>query len=169
MVNQTSKKKGPEVSSAATAVQTRVSRVDSRAVQAESPLYRYMQRKYREHHRRVVSWRKAARWALFFYPIVTAIVLAVPFVAVKILFRHLYNTQPEWFTGVLPPESSSFVLPLCSTLSGAALFGGFLLGVAFGIARSRALCFEAERVELKVRQSFYLGKLARKHKKAKLA
>lgn len=166
-MNQTSKKKLSESSNAAPAVQTRVSKVDSHVAPNELPLYRYMRRKYREHYRRVVSWRKSARWSLFFYPVVTAVVLAVPFVALKVLFRHLYTTQPEWFIGVLPPESSSFVLPLCSTLSGAALIGGFLLGVAFGVARSRALCFEAERVELKVRQSFYLGKLVRKRKKAK--
>lgn len=141
------------------------SRSDSRTGRIESSLYRHMKKNYQEHFRKVVSWRKAARWAVVVYPIFTAIVLAVPFVLLRALFRHLYKEQPEWFSSILAADSSSFVLQLCSTLAGAALLGGFLLGAAFGVARSRSLYFEAERVEMNVRQSFYLGKIARGRKK----
>jgi ABC-type multidrug transport system fused ATPase/permease subunit len=128
-----------------------------------------MRSKYQEHFRRVVSWRKGARWAVILYPIFTAIFLAVPFLVLRGLFKHLYKTQPEWFVGVLPVDSSSFVLQLCSTLAGVALVGGSVLGLSFGVVRSRALFFEAERVEMNVRQSFYLNRLARKRRKKSLA
>ena len=168
MANQASQRKTVVPATTATSAKAKRSGVVSSAVRFESPLYRHMRSKYQEHFRRVVSWRKGARWAVVLYPIFTAIFLAVQFVALRALFRHLYTAQPEWFTGVLPADSSSLVLQLCNTLAGVALVGGSVLGLSIGVARSRALYFEAERVEMNVRQSFYLNKIARKRKKNKV-
>lgn len=168
MANQASQRKTVVPAATVTSTKARGSQVVSSAVRFESALYRHMKRNYQEHYRRVISWRKGARWAVLLYPIFTAVVFSLPFVLLRVLFRHLYKTQPEWFTGILHADSSSFVLALCNTLAGAALVGGSLLGLAFGVARSRALNFEAERVEMKVRQNFYLNRIARKRKKKKL-
>lgn len=157
----------PLVTGASTGSKAR--RSDFRTKCFESSLYRYMKKNYQEHFRKVVSWRKAARWAVMVYPIFTAVFLAVPFVLLSAIFRHLYKVQPEWFSSILAADSSSFVLQLCSTLAGVALLGGLLLGAVFGVARSRALYFEAERIEMNVRQSFYLAKLARRRRKTKLS
>ncbi|MEY2986618.1 MAG: hypothetical protein RJB13_139, partial [Pseudomonadota bacterium] len=100
MANQASQRK--TVVPAATSAKAQSKHAVSSAVRFESPLYRHMRSKYQEHFRRVVSWRKGARWAVILYPIFTAIFLAVPFLVLRGLFKHLYKTQPEWFVGVLP-------------------------------------------------------------------
>lgn len=167
MANQANQRKTVVPAATVPSARTKGSQAVSSALKFETPLYRHMKIKYQEHYRRVVTWRKGARWAVVLYPVFTAVALALPFVLLRALFKNLYKTQPEWFTGVLPADSSTFVLQLCNTLAAVALVGGSILGMAFGVARSRALYFEAERVEMNVRQSFYLSRIVRRRKKKK--
>lgn len=127
----------------------------------ESPFQRYMKTNYREHFRRVVAWRRAARWALFTYPLASGITFALPFVALHIVAKRLYKAQPEWFTNVLSADTETFVLSTLMVFTGVAIFLGLLTGIALGISRSRMLNFEAERTELNVRQSYFLRRISR--------
>ncbi len=133
----------------------------------DTAFQRYMKNNYFEHFRRVISWRRAARWALFVYPLTSALAIAAPFIALHAVARQLYKVQPEWFTNFLSPDTQSFVLPALLALSGAALLLGLLTGVGLGISRARMLTFEAERTELNVRHSYFLRRIARTHRGAR--
>jgi hypothetical protein len=127
----------------------------------ETPFQRYMKKNYVEHFRRVVSWRRAARWVLLTYPLFSSLVFAAPFALVAVVVKRLYRLKPEWFTNVLSVESQEFVMPVLIALAAVALVFGFLTGVVLGISRARLLTFEAERTELSVRQSYFLKRIAR--------
>jgi len=135
--------------------------------QGDTAFERYMKNNYFEHFRRVMSWRRAARSALFVYPLTSAIALAAPFIALHAVARKLYEVQPEWFTKFLSPDTQSFVLPALLALIAAALLLGLLTGVGLGISRARMLTFEAERTELNVRHSYFLRRIARTHRGAR--
>lgn len=127
----------------------------------ENAFARYMKKNYIEHFRRIVSWRRAARWVLFTYPVTSATLFATPFAVLEFVFKKLYASKPEWFTNALSADSQSIVMPI---LYGLILFSGFfglVLGIGLGISRSRLLTFEAERTELTVRQNYFLRRIAR--------
>ncbi len=120
-----------------------------------------MKKNYVEHFRRIVSWRRAARWVLFTYPLTSAVLFAAPFAVLEFVVKKLYASKPEWFTNALSPDSQAIVMPI---LYGLILFSGFfglVLGIGLGISRSRLLTFEAERTELTVRQNYFLRRIAR--------
>jgi hypothetical protein len=141
----------------------RPSRTRSKVI-PESAFNHYMKTHYGEHFRRITSWRRAAKWSLFTYPVASALALATPCVGLYAGVKQLYRLQPEWFSNFLSPETQSFVLPALLALSGAALFFGLLMGIGFGISRARMLTFEAERTELNVRHSYFLRRIARSKK-----
>ncbi|MBM3381431.1 MAG: hypothetical protein FJY29_03225 [Betaproteobacteria bacterium] len=143
----------------------RSSRLRSRAV-PESAFNRYMKSHYAEHFRRISSWRRAAKWSLFTYPVASALALATPCAGLYAGVQQLYRLQPGWFSNFLSPETQSFVLPGLLILCGVALFFGLILGIGFGISRARMLNFEAERTELNVRHSYFLRRIARSKKTA---
>lgn len=130
----------------------------------ESPFHRYMKKNYSEHFRRINAWRRAARWALFIYPVTTGCAFIVPFFGVHFLARYLYKTQPEWFSNILNAETEPFVLSTISAIGVAALVLGLLTGIILGISRFRSLNFEAEKTEIVVQQNYFLNRIARTHR-----
>lgn len=127
----------------------------------EDAFQRYMRKNYFEHFRRVMSWRRAARWAVFTYPLFSAFLFVFPFTVIALVVRRLYQLQPEWFLNVLSPDSKVMIMPILYGLMIVALIFGLLTGIGLGISRARLLTFEAERTELAVRQSFFLKRIAR--------
>jgi len=140
--------------------QRQQSKTARQAAQDDSFL-RYMKKNYFEHFRRVSAWRRAARWALFSYPLFSGILIAAPFLLSMLVLKKLYAQPPEWFNNFLSPETSSFVMPAILAVSGIAFVFGLLLGVGLGVSRARLLNFEAERTELNVRQSYFLRRIAK--------
>jgi len=130
----------------------------------DDPFQRYMKKHYAEHFRRVSAWRRAARWVVVTYPIVSSLLMASPFAVLTVLARRFYAQKPEWFTNLLSPDSAAFVVPALISLSVIALAFGLLTGLALGISRARLLTFEAERTELSVRQSYFLKRIVRERK-----
>ncbi len=131
---------------------------------AENAFGRYMKKNYVEHFRRVVSWRRAAKWVLLTYPLVSSALFAAPCVILMLALERLYRSKPEWFSNALSPESQAFVMPVVYGLIIASTVFGLLTGIVLGISRSRLLTFEAERTELAVRQNYFLRRIARGQK-----
>jgi hypothetical protein len=128
---------------------------------AENAFGRYMKKNYVEHFRRVMSWRRAAKWVLLTYPLMSAMLFAAPCLIFMFVFDRLYRSKPEWFSNVLSPESQAFVMPVIYAIIIASTVFGLLTGIVLGISRSRLLTFEAERTELAVRQNYFLRRIAR--------
>lgn len=163
MGQQRQKPQGGGSNHPSTGAELRTSKARSKG-NLDSPFNRYMKRNYGEHFRRIKAWRRAAKWALLIYPLVSALSLATPCVALYAGVKQLYLTPPEWFSNFLSAETQSFVLPALLALSGFALFFGLFMGIGFGISRARMLTFEAERTELSVRHSYFLRRIARSKK-----
>lgn len=132
----------------------------------EDPFQRYMKKNYFEHFRRVMSWRRAARWVVLTYPLISALLFAAPIGILAVVVRKLYQIKPDWFVNFVSPESQPFVMPVLYGLFVIALLFGLATGIGLGISRARLLTFEAERTELAVRQSYFLKRIARGHRRA---
>ncbi|NBW83057.1 hypothetical protein EBR21_15010 [bacterium] len=132
----------------------------------EDPFQRYMKKNYFEHFRRVMSWRRAARWVVLTYPLISALSFAAPFGILAVVARKLYQMKPEWFVNFISPDTQPFVMPVLYGLFVIALLFGLAMGIGLGISRARLLTFEAERTELAVRQSYFLKRIARGHRRS---
>lgn len=120
-----------------------------------------MKKNYFEHFRRVMSGRRAAKWVLLTYPLLSSVLFAAPSIIFMFVIERLYAAKPEWFSNVLSPESQSFVMPVIYSVIAASTLFGLVTGIVLGVSRSRLLTFEAERTELAVRQNYFLRRIAR--------
>ncbi|MFZ9520335.1 MAG: hypothetical protein ACO3A4_07650 [Silvanigrellaceae bacterium] len=133
----------------------------------EDPFQKYMKRNYFEHFRRVMSWRRAARWVIVTYPLLSALLFAAPVGIAAVVVRKLYQLKPDWFVNFVSPETQPFVMPILYGLFLVALVLGLVTGIGLGVSRARMLTFEAERTELSVRQSYFLKRIARGHRRSR--
>ena len=108
-----------------------------------------------------MSWRRAAKWVLLTYPLLSSVLFAAPSIIFMFVIERLYAAKPEWFSNVLSPESQSFVMPVIYSVIAASTMFGLVTGIVLGVSRSRLLTFEAERTELAVRQNYFLRRIAR--------
>lgn len=106
-----------------------------------------------------MSGRRAARWVLFSYPFFSTLVFAAPFIASVFIVEQLYRKKPEWFVNVLSPDSQVFVMPILYGLIAVAFALGLITGIALGISRARFLTFEVEKIEMSVRQNYFLRRI----------
>lgn len=157
---------GFESTSSRRSSKAEVSELKSRSkALAEDPFRRYMKKNYIEHFRRMMSWRRAARWVLLTYPLTTSVLFSAPFVITIVVTKRLYELKPDWFVNFLSPESQSFVMPILYGIATIAAVLGLLTGIGLGISRARLLTFEAERTELAVRQSYFLNRISRSQRR----
>lgn len=136
-------------------------------VRFERPFEAFLQRHYAEHARRIVGLRSQARGVLFLYPALAACVCVVPPGILTVAASVLYDQNPPWFERVATPETANLTLPALYALTAGAAVVGFLGGLALGLARSRSLIFESEKVEISARQVYFTRALARASRRRK--
>lgn len=126
----------------------------------ESLFLDFAKKHYREHTRRMKSFRRESKTAVFSYPLLSVIGFTVPVAALVYGFRFAYGLNVARLQEVVPQESYALLLPyLYVAIAGTAAFS-LVVGIAWGIAKARHFLFEAEALDLKLRSEFHARELS---------
>lgn len=120
----------------------------------------YVRKYYREHFRKASRNRSHAASAKVTYPIGMLFAFGVPAFAVFYGFRFSYAYNVGKIQEVVPMETYQNLLPVIMIAACGLTVLGLLLGVSWGLSKARQLCFEAEALEMGLRNEFNSRKIA---------
>jgi hypothetical protein len=122
----------------------------------------YMQEAWPEHTRRIVEARRAAPFVRFYYPLIGFLFSGVIAGGLSLIVTVISKQESlwkvgegarnEWMYGVVQTA-----VPIMWIVAAVVVLIVVMACVSAGIAKARALIFDAEKLEMSSRMEYYFG------------